>query len=141
MQDSRQRSSELCIHGRIGTDHVHRATDTWVVQRMLDGAHDIGDVNPTHPLASSADPASNAHSEWRQHLGKRPSIPAQNDPESCIYRTNAGIRGRLRCCLPLATNLGEKIASWSALLAQDFVAAIAIVPNSGGTDEHLRRVR
>jgi hypothetical protein len=108
---------------------------------MFDYANYIADVNPTHPLASIPNPASHAHSEGRQHLGKGAAVTAEDHAKSRIHRANARLRRGLRGRLPLATDFREKVIPRSAFLAQDFVAPIAVISDCGRTDEHSRRRR
>jgi hypothetical protein len=59
------------------------------------------------------------------------------DPEG--HDAHAAARGGLGGHFPLAAHVGEEARAGRALLAQDLVAAVAVVAGRGGGHEHARR--
>ena len=56
---------------------------------MLDGADHVVEVDPAHPLAAIAQPASDAHFEWRQHLVECATIGTENDANAHLHGADA----------------------------------------------------
>src|SRR6266576_652595 len=97
-------------------------------------------INPAHPLLPIADLAADAELERRQHFSQRASLGTEHNSGTHLDRANACMNRSLRCRLPLAADIGKESAAGSAVLVQDFAAAVAVVPNRRTARENMRLV-
>src|SRR5580704_4879341 len=108
---------------------------------MVNGSHHVTDVNPTPPLASVSNIAAQTQAERKEHFLQSTAISAQHHSEPHLCGANSCRRCRLCASFPLATHFGKKVISGGAVLAQNVLAPIAIVPDGGSGNQHLWRPR
>src|SRR2546423_6016881 len=106
----------------------------------MNGANQILDVDPTHPLPAVSYSSAESHFESREHFPQRSSFGTQYDSGTHEHRTNAHFGRGARCRLPLLTKFGQETTSRRALFGEDLVLAISVIPDCGTADEHLRLV-
>ena len=91
-------------------------------------------------MLTVADAAAEAKFKRRQHGSKRAARGTEHDARPEVGSANVGLHGRRGRFFPVLANLREETRAWRALLAQNFIAAIAVIADSGATNEHLRPV-
>src|SRR5262245_62115610 len=94
---------------------------------MLDGADDIVERDPTHPLFAAAHTSTNSESERRQHFCERAAIFTENDPKARINDANSPLGRLLGCSFPFHTYVGEKVITGRTLFRQQLIAAITVI--------------
>ena len=107
---------------------------------MINGSRGIGDVNPAHELPAAAKRSTHSKFERSEHAGQRASPFAQHHAEAKANNTNPRLDGRLRCGLPITTQLRQKARSPRRRFIQLTLAPIAIHANGRRTHQRPRRV-
>ena len=125
---------ELLVRDDAGRDHVDRAGE-----RLLEGKEIRGDGvvqrHPAPPLASTADASARAQLERRQQPGERSTALRENDALAQVHRPEPCSPRRLGGRLPRLDDLGEEPRARHRVLVDDLVAAVAVEPCRGSTDE------
>ncbi len=115
--------------------------DRLIVQHVLNCADDIADRDPGPPLSAAAQPAAQTHAEWRKHFRQGAAIRAHHHSKAHLRGPNSRLGCGLGGCLPLAADFGGESLARRAILAQDLVAAIAVVTDRGSRNENSRALR
>src|SRR5579872_5595556 len=118
MQRVPQLVGELSIRHRIRRDNIDRPTHPIGGNRVIDGANDVIERHPTHPLLAITQFPAGAELEWRQHLLERPTGRTKDDPKPREHRTDATLTGRRSRSLPHLRHLGEKPSPWRRALVE-----------------------
>src|SRR5438132_6240447 len=120
----------------IGRDRVHRAAYPRILERQPVEANDVVDVNPGKPLPAVAQRTAEKESKWQgqQAKGERLAAEHHRGADSGDADTE---RFRLLCLVfPLLAEPGEKGIAGMALLRDDLLAAVPVVVDARGSDEH-----
>src|SRR6202142_1635423 len=128
---------ELRISHRIRRHHVHRPRQGLRPYHVLYSAHQIVNLNPAPPLPPRAYPPAQPEFERHQHFPEGSALRAQHQPGAQIYSAYASFRGDPARFFPLAAKLRQESLCASALLGQNFLAAVSIKPNRRRAHKHL----
>ena len=90
---------------------------------------------------ADADASAQAEAKWRQHFGQRASAGAEHHPEAQHDDAHPGGGRGCGGLFPLASDLGEESRPGGAVLAENFVSAIAIEPDGAGANQDAGFVR
>ena len=104
----------------------------------MDGSDYILEVDPAHPLTPIAESASNTKFEYWQHFGQSATGRRHYDAHSHLHGANTSIGGGLAGLLPFARQVCREALAGAALLAQNFISSIAVIPDRGRGQEDLR---
>ena len=88
-----------------------------------------------HHWRPTADASTRAQLERRQQSGERAAVLRENDALAQVHRSEACSPGRLGGRLPRLDDLGEEARARHRVLVDDLVAAVAVKPCRGSTDE------
>ena len=135
-----QRSCELRVRHRNGRDRVDRTLQLLVSQHVENRARDIVDRNPTPPLPPVSQPSTQPHAEGWQHFWQGAANPAHHYPDADLNGTNPRLRRRPGGSFPLPADFSGESRTGPATLAQNFIAAIAVISHRGGRNETLGAV-
>src|SRR6476646_4127433 len=133
-----QSSCELRVRHRNGRDRVDRTLQLLVSQHVENRARDIVDRNPTPPLPPVSQPSTQPHAEGWQHFWQGAANPAHHDPDADLNGTNPRLRRRPGGSFPLPADFSGESRTGPAALAQNFIAAIAVISHRGGRNEDSR---
>ena len=120
----------------IGRDRVHCAAYPRILERQPVEANDVVDVNPGKPLPAVAQRTAEKESKWQGQQSKGERLAAEHHRGADARDADAQ-RFRLLCLgLPLLAEPGKKGIARMALLGDDLLAAVPVVVDARGTDEH-----
>jgi len=136
-EDAGKCLGEFRIGDGPGSDEVDGALDEIRFDRVMDSADHVLNGNPAHPLTAVADASADTHFEREQHLSQRTTFAGEDDTRSHLDRTDACLSCGMSGGFPFAADVGKESRTGRALFIEDFVAAIAVVPDGGTADKNL----
>src|SRR2546423_6187591 len=120
----------------IWRDRIHRAAYPRILERQPVEANDVVDVNPGKPLTAVAQRSAEKESKWQGQQSKGQRLAAEHHRGPDSGDADAERFRLLRLVFPLLAEPGEKGIAGMALLRDDLLAAVPVVVDARGTDEH-----
>src|SRR3989442_10646799 len=120
----------------LGCHRVHRPHHPRILERQRVEPNDVVNVNPGEPLATVAQRTAEKESKWQGQQSKGERLAAEDDRGADAGDADAKWLRLLRIGFPLLAERGEERIARMAVLRDDFLAAVPVVIDARGTDEH-----
>src|SRR3989442_3238354 len=120
----------------IGCHRVHRPAHARILERQPVEPNDVVNVNPGEPLATVAQRTAEKESKWQGQQSKGERLAAEDHRGADAGDADAKWLRLLRIGFPLLAERGEERIARMAVLRDDLLAAVPVVIDARGTDEH-----
>ena len=132
----RQGHGEFGIGDGIGDD-IDCAPNLMLVHAELDDFNKSRKRNPTHPLATAAQIATQSQAKQGKHFCQRSSLAGKYHAKTKVNNADSKVTGRIGCRFPLAADVGEESIASNRIFGENFFAAITIETDGGGAEQYL----
>src|SRR3989442_14569783 len=119
-----------------GCPRGHRPAHARILQWQPVEPNDVVEGNPGEPLATVAQRTDEKESKWQGQQSKGERLAAEDHRGADARDADAKWLRLLRIGFPLLAERGEERIARMAVLRDDLLAAVPVVIDARGTDEH-----